>query len=155
MSAHKKLSVSLNVLLSNHSDISKNELGTIMDFKAKLLLKPGMIPKFCKAWSVPYAIRGAIEGDLDRLEVTGIVERVTRSNWDAPIVAVLKKDGVFRICGDYKVTDGKWSSGLYPLPNLSEFFATLAGGKTFTKLDLSQDYQQHLLDPGVTQSMLQ
>ena len=35
--------------------------------------------------------------------------------------------------------DGKWSSGCWPVPllNLSGLFATLAGGKQFTNLDLS------------------
>ena len=34
----------------------------------------------------------------------------------------------------------------YLLPNPSKLLATLAGGKKFTKLDLSQAYQQILLD---------
>ena len=34
----------------------------------------------------------------------------------------------------------------YPLPNPSELFARLVGGKKFTKLDFSQGYQQLLLD---------
>ena len=34
----------------------------------------------------------------------------------------------------------------YPLPKPTDLFATLAGGQTFTKLDLSQAYQQLLLD---------
>ena len=74
-----------------------------MNFKTKLLVKPGTIPKFCKAQSVPIAIKGAIEGELNRLEAAGTVERVTHSDWAAPIVAVPKKDVGFCICGDYKV----------------------------------------------------
>ena len=34
----------------------------------------------------------------------------------------------------------------YPLPKIEDLFAQLAGGKTFTKLDLSQAYQQVKLD---------
>ena len=34
----------------------------------------------------------------------------------------------------------------YSLPNPSKLFATLSGGKKFTKLELSQTYQQLLLD---------
>ncbi len=34
----------------------------------------------------------------------------------------------------------------YPIPRVEDLFATLAGGKVFTKLDLSQAYQQLLLE---------
>lgn len=34
----------------------------------------------------------------------------------------------------------------YPLPKPEDLFATLAGGKKFTELDLSQAYQQLPLD---------
>ena len=33
-------------------------------------------------------------------------------------------------------------SNPYPLPNAEDLFATLAGGKLFSKLDLSNAYQQ-------------
>ena len=107
----------------------KNELGTIVDFK----VKPETIPKFCKALSVPFAIKEAIERKLNRLKAAGIMERVTHSDWDAPIVAVPKNDGGFCICGDYKVTVNEALDGYqYPLPNSSELFAALVGGKKFT-----------------------
>ena len=34
----------------------------------------------------------------------------------------------------------------YPIPKADDLFATLAGGQTFIRLDLSQAYQQMLLD---------
>ena len=86
MSAHKQLSVSLDVLLSNYSDICKAELGTI-DFKDRLLVKSEMIP-FCNARSVPFVTKGATEEDSDRLEAAEIVEWMTHSDWVALIVAL-------------------------------------------------------------------
>ena len=48
---------------------------------------------------------------------------------------------------DYKVTvNGALDVDQYPLPNSGKLFATLAGDKKFTKLYLSQAYQQLLLD---------
>ena len=48
------------------------------------------------------------------------------SVWAAPIVAVSKRDGKFRICGDYKVTVNKFLDvDQYPLPKPAELFATL------------------------------
>ena len=70
------------------------------------------------------------------------------AEWVAPIVPVLKADGKsLRICGNFKVTVNKASQlDCYPIPKIEDLFATLAHGKTFTKLDMSQAYQQLLLD---------
>ena len=93
------------------------------------------------------AIRGAIGRDLDRMEQEDIVERVDHSDSAAPIVAVPKKDGSFHICGDYKVTINQaLAVDQYPLPKPEDLFASLTGGKVFTKLDLSQAYLQLQLD---------
>ena len=56
-------------------------------------------------------------------------------------------EGPVRICGDYKVTVNKYAlCDNYPIPNTSEQLATLAGGQKFSKIDLSQAYQQLELD---------
>ena len=69
--------------------------------------------------------------------------KVERSKWAAPIVVVPKANGSIRICGDYKVTINKVvDDTCYPLPTAGDLFAKLAGGKVFTKLDLSNTYQQ-------------
>ena len=89
----------------------------------------------------------AIEEELDRLEAIGAIVKVDHSDWASPIVPVPKKDGKYRICGDYKVTINQLMEvDQYPLPKPEDLFATLAGGKKFTKLDLSQAYQQLTLD---------
>ena len=81
------------------------------------------------------------------MEEQGTLERVDHSEWAAPIVAVPKKDGKFQICGDYKVTVNQaLAMDQYPLPKPDDLFATLAGGKVFTKLDLSQAYLQLRFD---------
>ena len=96
---------------------------------------------------MPFAIKSAIEQELDRLEASGAIKKVTCSDWAAPIVPVPKKDGKFRICGDYKVTINQaLEVDQYPLPKPEDLFATLAGGNKFSKLDLSQAYQQFALD---------
>ena len=113
----------------------------------QLHVRPDALPKFFKPRPVPFATKDAIGAELDRLEVEGIVEKVTHSEWAAPIVAVPKKDGTFRICGDYKVTvNSALDVDRYPLPKPDELFASLANGQKFSKLDLSQAYQQLLLE---------
>ena len=65
------------------------------------------------------------------------------SEWAAPIVPVLKTDGSIRICGDYKITINRTAKpDMYPLTRVEDLFATLSEGKSFTKLDLAEAYQQ-------------
>ena len=79
------------------------------------------------------------------MQILGALEAVDPSQW--AVVLVPKQDGSIRICGDYKLTVNQ---GLdvdkYPLPTPNELFACLAGGKKFTKLDMSCAYNQIMLD---------
>lgn len=62
-------------------------------------------------------------------------------------VPLLNPDGDFRVCGDYKVTLNRFLTDFrYPLPRIDEIFAQLQGGELFTKLDMSNAYNQLLLD---------
>ncbi|XP_056138781.1 uncharacterized protein K02A2.6-like, partial [Lampris incognitus] len=106
-------------------------------------VKPDTKPVFRKARPVPYALKDAVEKELDRLEKAGIISKVDHSQWAAPIVVVPKSDKSTRICGDYKFTvNQSVEEETYPLPNAEDLFATLAGGTLFSKLDLSHAYQQ-------------
>ena len=49
-------------------------------------------------------MRDLVEKELERLQLQGIIARVKFSNWAAPIVPVLKKDGGIRIYGEYILT---------------------------------------------------
>ena len=134
-------------LLEKYSDVFNGELGTLKSTKAKLQLKPQAMPKFCKPRAVPFALKEALERELARLENLGILRKVDHSDWAAPVVIVPKGDGCLRVCGDYKITvNPVLVVDKYPLPKPEDLMAQLAGGQTFSKLDLSQAYQQVLLD---------
>ena len=138
-----KQSQGLSAILEDYKELFSEELGTIHPYEARLSVPTDTTPKFCKYRSVPYAIREAVEAELDRLEQEGVLEKVSFSEWAAPIVAVPKKDGRIRICGDYKSTVNQaMEVDQYPLPRPEDLFATLAGGKHFSKLDLSHAYNQ-------------
>ena len=132
----------LKTLLHRYSTVFKDDLGTIKSHWATLQVRETH-PKFNKARPVPFAIRDAVGAELDLLEGDGIIEKISHSQWAAPIVPVAKANGRFRICGDYSVSVNlSMDVDQYPLPNPSEMFATLAGGQKFTKLDLANAFQQ-------------
>ena len=78
-----------------------------------------------KACSVPYALREAIERELNRLETLGVIEKVSHSDWATLIVPVPKADG---ICGNYKATvNPQLVVDQYPLPKPEDLFTVLGG----------------------------
>ena len=134
-------------LIQRYPKVFEGGLGTFTGGAAKIQICEGANARFHKSRPVPFAIKEAVGKELDRLEAEGIIEKVTTSDWAAPIVAVPKRDGTYRLCGDCKVTTSPiLEVAQYPLPNPTDLFASLAGGKSFTKLDLTQAYQQLLLD---------
>ncbi len=84
-----------------------------------------------------------MEKGLKRLQSEGILSKVEWSDWATPIVPVPKQDGSVRICGDFKGTiNPTLQAEQYPLPRIEDIFVHLAGGKTFSKIDLRQAYHQ-------------
>ncbi|XP_064102283.1 uncharacterized protein K02A2.6-like [Macrobrachium nipponense] len=137
----------LEELLRKYGDVFDGELGTAKNIKAHIRVRKDAKPIFYKARTVPYAIRDAVNAELKRLELEGIIEKVDYSEWAAPIVPVSKDNGSIRICGDFKVTINRYvENPEHPMPNPDELYQRLNGGKTFSKLDLSQAYQQVELD---------
>lgn len=132
---------------AEHRAVFGAELGCAKGVTATLRVSSDAKPKFCKARPVPYALREAVDKKLIDLEQQGVISPVQHSEWAAPLVCIPKKDGSVRICGDYKVTINQWLDvDQYPLPKTQDLFSTLAGGKHFTKLDLTQAYTQLELD---------
>ena len=102
-----------------------------------------MSSQFLKACSIPYALQLKVKEELNKLESEGAIVPVQHSEWAAPIVPVLKSNGMVKICGDFKLTANKATkTEVYPLPWIEDLFASLAGGKMFPKLDLSHAYLQ-------------
>jgi hypothetical protein len=131
-------------LAAEFPEVFNNKLG-----KCKKLLQLQLTdrePVYVRARPVPLSLRARVEHELGRLEAEGTIYRVEHSEYGTPIVPVIKNNGDIRICGDYKITvNRKLKRDYYPLPRIEELFAVLSGGKEFTKIDLTNAYQQTML----------
>lgn len=137
----------LNQILKESEGVFEEVRGTIRGVKANIFVDPTAQPRYFKPRPVPYALRDQLTQELDRLEAEGTIEKVQFSDWAAPIVTIVKPDKTLRICGDYKVTvNGASKLDNYPIPKTDDVLAELGGGKFFSKLDLTQAYQQLELD---------
>ncbi|XP_054272755.1 uncharacterized protein K02A2.6-like [Macrosteles quadrilineatus] len=132
----------VKALKQKYVSVFRGGPGEIKDVEARIVLKENSIPKFCKYRPVPYALRTSVEQEIDRMISEGIAYPVTSSQWATPIVVIQKKQGV-RLCGDFKVTLNQViQSEHYPLPQPEDIFASLAGCKCFSVLDLEAAYLQ-------------
>ena len=129
--------------LGEFSEVFEDTRGTVKGTKATILVDSSAKPRYFK----PYALREKVKRRRHRLEAGGTIEKVQFSDRAAPIVTVVKPDKSIRICGDYKVTVNSVSKlNKYPIPKTDDLLADLGGGKYFTKLDMTQAYQQLELD---------
>ncbi|XP_046563364.1 uncharacterized protein K02A2.6-like [Haliotis rubra] len=120
-----------------------NGKGVIKTFKADVKVQPNVNPRFCRARPVPYALREAVEKEIDRLEKEWIIRKVEKSDLATPIVVVPKANKSVRLCGDFKVTvNPVLEENIYPLPTDEDLFAKMGGATLFSKLDLSSAYLQ-------------
>ena len=109
--------LTLHQVVQKYAEVFRPGLGTLCKFKAHLKLKEGACPRFFRPRPVPFALKEAVEKEIERLEKSGSLQRVEHSDWASPIVPVPKKDGTLRLCGDFKVSlNGALEVDQYPLP---------------------------------------
>ena len=105
-------------------------------FEATLQLKPNA------ARPVPFALKAAVERELDRLESEDILKKVSYSDWAASLIPVPKTESTIRLCGEKVTINPHLKVNQYHLSKPDNIFATLTGGKWFSKIDLRQAHQQ-------------
>ena len=112
----------LQELLHKHSPVFSEGLGCFNGPPVTLKVKPDAQPKFYKASSVPFALKGKVEEELQDLQSRGILLPVKHSPWATPVVPILN------LCGDYKLTINQaLHIELYPLPLVDELLAKMSG----------------------------
>ena len=134
-------------VLARHYNVFKQELGTLREHQVNIHVDPAAHPRFYKARPLLHALMDGVDAEIDRLLRLGIITPVKQSQLAAPVLPVVKRDNSIHLCGDYKITVNQASPpDPYPIPGIEDLYATLADGKIFTKLNMSQAYQQLELD---------
>ena len=115
----------------------------------KITLTDGAEP-YCltTARRIVFPLMTKVEAKLNRLETEGIIEKVEKpTDWCAPMVPVLKKNGNVRICVDLKKLNEAVKREHFMLPNLDVISPKLAGSSLFFNLDASSGFYQIPLPP--------
>lgn len=104
-------------------------------------------PTSCKYRRLDSGRLAAAKADFAELEKQGIVRR-SKSHWSSPLHMVMKKDGTWRPCGDFRQLNLQTKPDRYTCPNMADLAAQLACATVFSKLDLRKGYHQVPIRPG-------
>jgi hypothetical protein len=64
------------------------------------------------------------------------------SPWGVPIIFIRKKDGVWRLCIDYRQLNKATIKNQYPFPRIDYFFDQMKCVTLFSKINLRSSYYQ-------------
>ncbi len=96
---------------------------------------------------VPFPLLPKVEEELQRMLKSGIIEEVTEAtDWCAPMVPVIKKNGKVKICVDLKKLNEAVKRERFILPTLEDILPQLSGSCIFSTLDASSGFWQIPLD---------
>nr|GEV73367.1 putative reverse transcriptase domain, ribonuclease H-like domain, aspartic peptidase domain protein [Tanacetum cinerariifolium] len=82
-----------------------------------------------------------LSNQLKELQEKGFI-RPSSLPWGAPVLFVKKKDGLFRMCIDYRELNKLTIKNRYPLPRIDDLFDQLQGSRYFSNIDLRSGYHQ-------------
>ena len=82
-----------------------------------------------------------LKTQLEELLSKGFIPPST-SPWGAPVLFVKKKDGMLRLCIDYRKLNRVTMKNKYALSRIDDLFDQLKGAKYFSKINLKTGYHQ-------------
>jgi hypothetical protein len=111
------------------------------DIEFVIELKPGTTPIYKTPYRMATAELAELKEHIRELLEKGFIYP-SSSPWGAPMIFVLKKDGIQRLCMDYRALNEVTIKNKYPLPRIDDLFDQLCGACVFSKIDLQLGYHQ-------------
>jgi len=73
--------VSVDSIIRKFNDVFKDKIGTFNKYEISLNIKAGAVPKFYKPRSIPLALKGKVETEIERLVKSDILVPVDHSEY--------------------------------------------------------------------------
>eukprot|EP00253_Pinus_taeda_P020872 PITA_20872 len=106
-----------------------------------ITLVPRAQPPNVRPYRYPFTQNNEIEKIIKELLEAGII-RPSISPYSSSVVMVLKKDGEWHMCPNFKALNKLMVKDKFPLPVVDDLLDELNGAQFFTKLDLRSGYHQ-------------
>ena len=128
-------------LWTQFPEVTEPSLGKVTTMTTPLHITTDGSPVYTPCRKLHGEKKVQVEEQLRQWEAEKVIERC-ESNWASPIHAVMKPNGSWRVCGDFRRLNAMTKLDRYPLPALTTFNERLAGCSVFSKIDLRQAFQQ-------------
>jgi hypothetical protein len=80
--------------------------------------------------------------EIDKMLEMGVIEPIYNSEWSSAVVMVMKSDGTWRFCVDYRPVNELTKPDLYPTPRMEDLINTMAKAKYKSSIDLNCGFWQ-------------
>jgi len=121
--------------------ISSDDLEPSKLFPHHIILEENSMPIKQKAYKISQVQSNALKEELRKLLEKKLIEP-SHSPWASPVVLVLKKNGKWRLCVDFRKLNDITIKDAYALPKIREIFDALKDAKIFSSIDLFSGYHQ-------------
>jgi hypothetical protein len=134
----------LQALLSKHQMVFSTPQGLppsrgVHDHSIPLV--PGSLPPNIRPYRPPFSQKNEIEKMVQELLTVGVICPST-SPYSSHVVMVLKKEGSWRMCPDFRALNKLTIKDKFPIHVVDDLLDELSCAQFFTKLDLCSGYHQ-------------
>ena len=89
----------------------------------------------------------ALKEEVDKLLKAGFIYHVEITKWVSRVVVTPKKDGIWRVCVDFKPLNAATKKDPYPLPFIDQILDSVAGYERYNVCDGFSGYFQLKIAP--------
>ncbi|KAJ9561582.1 hypothetical protein OSB04_006742 [Centaurea solstitialis] len=125
------------LVVRNYPEVFPDELPGLPPTK-QIEFRIDLIPGAAHVAKAPYRLAPAEMQELSS-QIQGVLDKgfiqPSSSPWRAPVLFVKKKDGLLRMCIDYRELNKLTIKNRYPLLRIDDLFDLLQGASFFSKID--------------------
>jgi hypothetical protein len=114
------------------------------------LKDPECKPYHSRPYPVPHSQEKALKEEIQRLCDYGVMRKINRSEWAAPMFTIKKPDNSLRSLADLRELNKRIKRKPFPLPKINDMLQKLEGFQYATSLDLNMGYYHILLTPNAS-----